>query len=172
MTTTKTSIKNLNKIILIKSILTRFILFGLGWIVLLEGEKPEDIWFVVGLLAVTTTISIYSMPPGRWILRPKGFLRFSTFFFITALRGGWDVARRAYSKTVPTNPEFITIPNNPDPLKNLILSWVISLLPGTASCEIGTSSIIIHVLDKNIPVEEEIQQLQTLIDNMFRIAKK
>jgi multicomponent Na+:H+ antiporter subunit E len=100
-------------------------------------------------------------------LRPLGVARFFPYFLITALRGGWDVARRVFFRTVPIDPDFITIEHDRDPRKTLILAWVISLLPGTASCVITEESIVVHVLDKKLPVTEEILELQNRINEMF-----
>ncbi|MFO8002201.1 MAG: hypothetical protein R6U46_13225, partial [Marinilabilia sp.] len=51
--------------------------------------------------------------------------------------------------------------------KTLILVWIISLLPGTASTAITGETIIVHVLDKNLPVVREIQELKSRINEMF-----
>lgn len=163
----KTDIKQLKKSVLIKSFVGRFLLFAAGWIVLLGGQKPSEIWLVALFLTATTVISIYSIPPGKWVLRPIGVIRFFFYFVTTAIRGGWDVAKRVFLKRVPTNPEFITVNHYRDPLKTLLLAWVISLQPGTTSCMIKKKKIVIHVLDKKIPVAKEIITLQRRIDGMF-----
>lgn len=163
----KTEIKQLERGVLFKSFVGRFLFFTAGWIVLLGGQKPSEIWLVALFLTATTVISIYSIPPGKWILRPLGVIRFFFYFINTAVRGGWDVAKRVFLKRVTTDPEFITVNHYRDPLKTLILAWVISLQPGTTSCMIKKKKIVIHVLDKNIPVAEEIPILQRRIDEMF-----
>ncbi len=163
----KTGIKNLKSSILIQSFLLRFALLAVGWMVLSGGVDFSDIWFVMLCITATTVISIYTVPPGQWVLRPLGVIRFFPYFLITALRGGWDVARRVFFRTVPVDPGFITIEHGPDPRKTLILAWVISLLPGTASCLISERTIVVHVLDKKLPVTEEILELQNRIDEIF-----
>jgi len=163
----KNNIKNLKRGILIQSFLLRFAIFGAGWMVLVGGSEISDSWFVILFVAVTTVISIYTIPPGQWLLRPLGVVRFVLFFLITALRGGWDVARRVFFRTVPIDPDFITIGHDGDPKKTMVLAWVISLLPGTASTIITGKTIVVHVLDKNLPVTEEIRELQNRIDEMF-----
>jgi multicomponent Na+:H+ antiporter subunit E len=163
----KTGIKNLKRSILLKSFLLRFAIFAAGWLILVGGHQISDIAFVILFLAVTTIISMYTVPPGQWVLRPLGVIRFVPYFLITALRGGWDVARRVFFRTVPIDPDFITIEHDRDPRKTLILAWIISLLPGTASTLISEESIVVHVLDKKLPVAEEIQELQNRINEMF-----
>ena len=163
----KTGIKHLKKSTLLKSFLLRFALFAAGWLVLSGDQHLSDIWFVMLCLVATTIISIYSVPPGQWNLRLLGVARFFPYFLITALRGGWDVSRRVFFRTVPVDPDFVTIKHDRDQRKTLILAWVISLLPGTASCVITEENIVVHVLDKKLPVTEEIMELQNRINEMF-----
>ncbi len=163
----KTGIKHLKRSTLLKTFLLRFAIFAAGWLVLAGGYQITDIWFVILFLVATTVISIYTVPPGQWVISPLGVVRFAPYFLITALRGGWDVARRVFFRTVPIDPDFITIEHDPDPRKTLVLVWIISLLPGTASCGITEESIVVHVLDKKLPVTEEILELQKRINEMF-----
>ncbi|MFP4289868.1 MAG: Na+/H+ antiporter subunit E, partial [Bacteroidales bacterium] len=161
------AVKNLKSSILIKSFLLRFVIFAGGWLVLLGGQKISDIGFVLLFLVATTAISIYTVPPGQWTVSALGIVRFFPYFILTAVRGGWDVARRVFLRNVPIDPDFITIEHDPDPRKTLILAWIISLLPGTASTIIKERTIIIHVLDKNLPVAQEIQELKNRIDKIL-----
>lgn len=160
------NIQNLKKSLLVKSFAIRFVLSSLAWLILVGGQLG-DLWFVILCLAITTTISLYCIPPGQWVFRPMGVVRFIPYFLLTALHGGWDVARRVFFRTVPIDPGFITVEHDTDPRKTLILTWVISLLPGTASCVIKDETIIVHVLDKTLPVHEEIKELQKRIHLMF-----
>lgn len=152
---------------LIKSFLLRFAIFTAGWFVLLGGLKVSDIGFVILFITVTTVISMYSVPPGQWVISPLGVIKFFPYFLLTALRGGWDVARRVFFRNIPIDPDFITIEHDPDPRKTLILTWIISLLPGTASTVIAEKTITVHVLDKKLPVTEEILDLQNRINQIF-----
>ncbi len=163
----KTGIKHLKISTLITSFLLRFVIFAAGWFVLVGGQQISDIWFVILFLIATTVISMYTVPPGQWVISPLGVVRFFPFFLLTALRGGWDVARRVFFRTVPIDPDFITIEHDPDPRKTLILAWIISLLPGTASTLITEESIVVHVLDKKLPAAQEIQELQNRINIIF-----
>lgn len=163
----KTGIKNLKNSILIKSFLLRFAIFAAGWLVLVGGQQLSDFGFVVLFLTATTVISMYTVPPGQWVISPLGVVRFFPYFLLTALRGGWDVARRVFFRTIPIDPDFITIEHDRNPQKTLVLAWVISLLPGTASTVITEESILVHVLDKKLPVTEEILELQNRINEMF-----
>lgn len=163
----QTNIKDQKITTLISSFLLRFAIFTPGWFVLAGGVNLGDIWFVVLCITTTTVISIYTIPPRQWLIRPLAVARFFPYFVIAAIRGGWDVARRVFFRNVPTAPDFITINHTKDPRKTLILVWVISLLPGTASSLITEDNIVVHVLDKNLPVKEEIMELKSRINDMF-----
>jgi multicomponent Na+:H+ antiporter subunit E len=165
----ETGNKNLKTSIFIKGFLLRFVLFTGGWLILVGGQ-PGDIWFVILGITTTTFISLYAVPPGIWLFRPLGIIRFFPYFLLTAIRGGWDVARRVFFRTIPIDPDFITIPHDKDERKTLLLAWIISLLPGTASCVIREETIVVHVLDKKLPVTEEILELQKRINEMFAVA--
>ena len=163
----KQEIKKLKYSTLITTFILRFVVLAAGWMALVGGQQYGDRWFVIVFLVATTLISIYTVPPGQWKLRPLGVVQFFPYFIIMALSGGWDVARRVFYRTIPIDPDFITIEHDGDSRKTLILAWVISLLPGTASSVITENTIVVHVLDKNLPVTEEIQELQNRVNKMF-----
>ena len=144
----------------------RLALFALGWLVLVSGQL-SDLWFVALSLILTVLISLWCVPPRQWLLRPRGVIAFFPYFLLTALRGGWDVARRVFLPSVPVEPDFLTFQIYPDPRKSLLLAWVISLLPGTASCLIEGDRIVVHVLDKKLPVKKEIDELRERLERLF-----
>lgn len=163
----QTNLKKLKWPALLFSFLRRFLVFAAGWLVLFGGLEMSDLWFVILVVAASSAISMYTVPPGQWGLRPLEVVRFFPFFMLTALRGGWDVARRVFYRTVPIDPGFISIENHWDTRRTLVLVWIISLLPGTASTVITEDTIIVHVLDQKLPVAEEIQELKIRINKMF-----
>lgn len=148
--------------ILIKTFWVRLVLLSVGWFILVGGQL-SDLWFVALIIILTTIISLYCIPEGVWNLKPFAVLAFIPFFIKNSIRGGWDVARRTFYRSIPLSPDFITVNLSKDKAKDLILIWTISLLPGTASCEIQGETLIVHVLDKNLPVAEEIEILQKQI---------
>lgn len=149
-----------------RAFLTRLLLFFGGWIILVGGQL-SDLWFVALVLLSTTAISLYCIPPAQWNLRPVAVAAFVPYFLLTAIRGGWDVARRAFYPTVPIDPDFLTVTVDDDHRRTLLLTWIISLLPGTAGCEIHDDrTLTVHVLDKRLPVAAEIKELQRRIARM------
>jgi multicomponent Na+:H+ antiporter subunit E len=161
-----TLVQNTKSVFSPGAFLLRLLLFSGGWFILVSG-RASDLWFVILVLLLTTLISLYCVPPGHWKFRPLGILAFIPYFFITAMRGGWDVAKRAYQpEAVSVDPGFIEVPIQEDIRQTLLLAWIISLLPGTASCEIKDRTLLVHVLDKKLPVEAEIADLQKRIARM------
>ncbi len=160
-------IKNIKTSMLVKTFLLRFAIFAAGWLILAGGQPLSDLGFVILFVALTALISLVSVPPGQWRLHPLALLRFFPFFIYAAIRGGWDVARRVFFRTIPIDPAFITITHDRHPQKTLILAWFISLLPGTASTIITEDAIVVHVLDKKMPVAQEIEELKQRIDGLI-----
>lgn len=162
-----TKMKKLKRRTLLTSFIRRFLLFAAAWLVLFGGLQMSDLWFVLLFVAASTAISMYTVLPGQWGLRPLQVVLFFPYFIVTAIRGGWDVARRVFQRRVPIDPGFVHIDHDRDQRKTLMLVLIISLLPGTASSVITDDTIIVHVLDQKLPVVQEIEELKIRIDKMF-----
>lgn len=131
--------------------------FGV-WMVLTQG-RLSDLAFVVPLLAATAAISLWSVPPRQWRIHPLGALRFAPWFLWNALRGGADVARRVFPARMPIEPAFVTVPVVASANQRLLIALTVSLLPGTATCRISGDRLLVHCLDRSLPVEAEIEDL-------------
>lgn len=138
----------------------RLSLFFAGWLVLTQG-KLSDLGFVALLLAATTAISLWSVPPTPrgWRLHPIHLARFFPYFLWCALRGGFDVARRVFPANMPIDPAFVRVTVSASPRQKFLLALTVSLLPGTASCEIVDETLIVHCLDRGMPIDAEIHDL-------------
>ncbi len=143
----------------------RLTLFLIGWIILTQGQLT-DLAFVGILLVTTTAMSLWTVPPGAWRIHPLQALRFAPWFLWTALRGGADVARRVFRARMPIHPGFVTVNIEASPKQKLLLALVVSLLPGTASCEISDNKLIVHALDLGLPVEADVLDLCTRIQRV------
>lgn len=159
--------KKLKRRTLLTSFIRRFLIFAAAWLVLFGGLQMDDLWFVLHFVAAATAISMYTVLPGQWGLRPLQVVLFFPYFIVTAVRGGWDVARRVFLPKLPIDPGFINIQHDHDQRKTLMLVLIINLLPGTASSVITDDTIIVHVLDQKLPVVREIEELKVRIDKMF-----
>ncbi len=138
----------------------RFAMFFAGWLVLTQG-KLSDLVFVALLLAATTAISLWSVPPTAklWRVHPVHLVAFFPYFLWCALRGGFDVARRVFPVKMPIDPTFVHVPVSASRRQKYLLALVVSLLPGTASCEIVGDTLVVHCLDRSLPVADEIKDI-------------
>lgn len=99
-------------------------------------------------------------PPTPWRMTLGGAAGFVPYFCLQSLRGGIDVARRAFSPGRPLDPGLLTYPLSlpPGPARIFLLN-VISLLPGTLSAELMDRQLVVHVLDRKLdPKLERLEQ--------------
>lgn len=147
--------------------LRRGLLFALLWWALTEGDLYG--WpFGLAMVALATYASLILLPPPRWRLRWQALPAFVLFFLHHAVLGGVDVARRAFDPRLPINPAFLRRPLGLKPLAaRLIMTWTVSLLPGTVSVELGDDELELHVLDTHMPTERVLAALEERIGALF-----
>jgi multicomponent Na+:H+ antiporter subunit E len=134
----------------------RFILFAGLWLVL-TGAAPGDL--AVGILAAAAAAiaSLAVMPPGRRRVRATAVLALAPGFLLGSLRGGIDVARRAFHPAMPLNPGWIAWPSRlPPGLARVSLGSELSLMPGTLAAGGDDRVLYVHCLDRDQPVDEAI----------------
>jgi multicomponent Na+:H+ antiporter subunit E len=154
---------------LFKETLIRIALFSFLWAIL-NGLDWEGWLFGVPVILIATYISLAIVPKMVWKFSPMSVIRFSIYFFWHALKGGIDVIARAFHPHLPINPGFIHYefrlpPGSP----RVFLTFVTSLLPGTLSSAMKEDELIIHVLDLNQPVPEQIFNLENQVASIFGI---
>lgn len=122
------------------------VVFSLLWLVLAGGE---GLAFGALLVIVATCISLYIVPaPPAFQLR---YLPQFVYFFLTEMAiGGWDVARRALSPSLPIKPAWVvySMQDNSERVK-LTLSALVGLMPGTLATQYQNKQLYLHVLDSN-----------------------
>ncbi len=153
-----------------RTALVRALGFGLLWWVLVEGDLRE--WPLALLVIAAATICSVLLLPGaglRW--RLTGALRFVPYFFKESLLGGTDVARRALTPRLPLSPGFIEYPLRLETeAARVLFVWVVSLLPGTASAQLGQDTLKVHVLDTSLPLREKLAELEEHLARLFHEA--
>lgn len=143
--------------------------FAALWWALTGGAAGS---WVVGapVVAAATAASrgLWPRDTGWW--SPWGAVRFAAFFLRESVRGGVDVARRAFDPAMPLQPALLTLRSRlpPGPAQILLVD-VMSLLPGTLSVDLDGQTVLLHVLDERAPIEAELRQLETRIAAMFRV---
>jgi multicomponent Na+:H+ antiporter subunit E len=122
------------------------------WIVL-AGIAPADLAFgVLAALAAAWT-SVRLLPPSTARVRPVALARYAARFAWQSVRGGWDVARRAFHPRLPLAPGFVALVPRLErgPARHFFAS-ISSLLPGTVPVADEGERLRYHCLDTRAPV--------------------
>lgn len=143
--------------------------FGALWWALTGGSVGS--WLVglpVVVLATLASQVLWTHRTGRW--SPVALGRFAIFFLRESLRGGLDVARRAFAPSLPLRPGLVELRSRmpPGPVEVFLVN-VLSLLPGTLSVDLRGSVLTLHVLDEQMPVEAETRALEAHVAAIFRL---
>ncbi len=142
---------------------------GALWAALSGGAV--DTWLVGVPVVVAATATSLRLRPHltTWWSLP-GLLRFLALFLRESVRGGIDVARRAFHPDLPLRPGLVRfetrLPTGP---AEVALINAVSLLPGTLGADLRGRELTLHVLDASAPVEAETRALEAAIAAVFRI---
>jgi multicomponent Na+:H+ antiporter subunit E len=138
-----------------RAILVRGIGYFVLWMVM-AGGASADIAPGIAAAVLATWISLVLLPPdpGLANIRLLAVLRLALRFIWTSVVAGLDIARRAFSPSLPLKPGYRNYPVGlpPGTSRNLFTS-VTSLMPGTLPA--GTDEagrLIYHCLDVEQPV--------------------
>ena len=127
------------------TIVSRALLFAIMWWALTDGTAGSW-WIGVPAVAGATVVSVAMLPPLGLVWREV--IGFVPFFLWHSLKGGADVARRAFHPRMPIAPELIEYPLRlPPGLSQVTMINITSLLPGTLGTEIEGQVLKVHVLD-------------------------
>jgi multicomponent Na+:H+ antiporter subunit E len=150
------------------TVVSRALLFSLLWWALTDGTAGSW-WIGAPAVAGAVIISVTLVPPLGLVWREA--MGFVPFFLWHSLKGGVDVAWRAFHPRLPITPELIEYPLRlPPGLPRIILVNTVSLLPGTLSAELGGQVLKVHVLDSLGDFLAELEALEQRVGCMFRSA--
>ncbi len=139
------------------------------WWVLDEG-RTDGWWFgglvIAGALAARP---LFPLADNNWRWSPSGLLRFIPYFLKLSARGGWDVARRAFSRRAALDPSlFIFTTRLENPTARIFLAHVISLLPGTLTADLRGDTLQIHALfGSPDELRTETERLEARVGDLF-----
>ena len=138
------------------------------WLVLVDGELRSPVLAFVVVVAAAATATRLGTAIG-WTLRPLGALRFVPFFVRASLLGGIDVIIRAVAPSRPLAPDFLTYRLRLDPqsVAATFFVYLVSLLPGTLSAEVGPDGMVVHVVDGARSNREDLQRLERRVAEVF-----
>lgn len=141
--------------------------FALLWLVVTENE-PGAWPFGLVAAAAATAASWALMPPGRLRWHGRAVLRFVPVFLWHSLRGGLDVAWRAFHPRLPIAPTLVAHRLRlPDGLPKVLLTGTVSLLPGTLAAGSEGDRVRIHSLDRSPRLSELIDADERRVAGLF-----
>ncbi|MGV8900338.1 MAG: Na+/H+ antiporter subunit E [Burkholderiaceae bacterium] len=155
---------------MLRALMMRAVLFALLWWVLTGGA--HDAWGVgAATIALAVAVSLRLRAPGPFrfsILRVPGFL---AFFLLESIKGGVQVAGMALRPRLDLQPTTMEIHLRlPDESARMFLAATLSLLPGTLSFGLNGNRLLLHVLDRRMPIEQEVRNTEVQVARLFRIA--
>ena len=144
-----------------RAILVRGIAYFVVWMIMAGGQLADVApGLVVAALATWVSLVLLPLDPGFAKIRPLAVLRLALRFVWGSIVAGLDIARRAFSPSLPLKPGYVTYPVAlpPGTSRNLFTS-VTSLMPGTLPSGTGESDgVIYHCLDVDQPVTRDLGQ--------------
>lgn len=137
-------------------LLERFGLFLGLWLVL-TGASPPGVLPGVMAAAAATLVSRRLAPPEEHRLRLLRLLPILPRFALRSVAGGIDVARRALDPRMPLNPGWIVYPAKlPPGTPRVVLGGELSLIPGTLAAGEEGGRLLVHCLDVDQPVLQQV----------------
>lgn len=137
--------------------LTRALLYFGIWIVIDQSAKPANLAFGVLATAAATWASLKLLPPAAGGVRIGALALLLPRFLWQSLVAGIDVARRAFSPSLPLAPGFAQYPTGlPRGAARNAFAAISSLLPGSVPTGETDTHIEYHALDVSQPVVEQL----------------
>lgn len=143
----------------------RLLIAALIWVALTQGAS-SSIPIGVVVVAAAAFASALLLPRLPW--SPRGLVPFAGYFLINSLRGGFDVARRAFHPRLPLAPDVIEYAFRiKGELPRVALANMISLLPGTLGADLDDTRLYVHALDADRDIQSEIEDAERRVAGLF-----
>jgi multicomponent Na+:H+ antiporter subunit E len=126
------------------------------------------------LLAAVAALAAGRLLPahGDVTLRPLRLLRFTPFFAVQSVRGGIDVALRAFRPGPPLEPAFVEYEMRVSSVVvQVFFANTVSLMPGTLSARLEDGVLTIHTLSDADSVAQRLERLELRIAHVFGEAR-
>ena len=135
----------------------RALLFFALWLVIDQSVKPANLLFGIVAAAAATWTSLWLLPPDTGRVRLGTLLLLLPRFLWRSVVAGVDVARRAFSPSLPLNTGFVDYPVGlPRGSARNAFELISSLLPGSVPTDETEAAIEYHCLDVQQPVVEQL----------------
>lgn len=144
--------------LLITALVHRSALFGCVWLVLTDAAADAAAFGIV-VVGLATWLSLHLLP-AKSPLVLWSFARHVPRFFVGSVKGGVDVAWRAFSADMRLNPGWRQVSSNLPDGGRVALGGELSLMPGTLCAGTVDGKLLVHLLDteagfdSGIPREE------------------
>lgn len=146
----------------------RLFLFCIIWLVLTEGSVSDPVIALLGICAATAA-SVLLWPRPALRVRWRGFPGFISYFLVASVRGGFDIARRAFSPAMPVQPAFLSYESSlSGEAGRVLFVWTISLMPGTASVKLERGrELTVHVVDRKRYNAADLRRLEERVAGLI-----
>lgn len=137
---------------------------------LLAPHAPGWGLAVVGIVALALAVTLHLALGGAKGPAPSLFrlVQFAPWFLLQSARGGVDVARRAFTPSLPLAPAFTRYPLRlPEGPARVLFVNTISLLPGTFSARVEGDELRVHLLADDGDATHRLADLESRIGRLF-----
>ncbi|NMT62077.1 Na+/H+ antiporter subunit E [Marinobacter orientalis] len=156
---------------LLRAFCVRAAAFFLVWWVLTEGDSSGlGAGAVIVLIVAWFSCTLY--PPSSHALRPVGMLVFTGYFILRSVIAGLDVVRRLLSPSLPLNPGYLRVKTSlPEGGPRWLLANTLSLMPGTLSVRLQGTSLELHCLDLDLPIDQDVRAAERKVAGVFGLGE-
>jgi len=148
---------------------SRLLLFTFFWWVLVEGDLRHA-WLGGVFVVIAVALSYAFWPVGSWRWKLTQLPRFLPFFIRESFLGGLDIARRAFSPSLPLQSRLLSYRMRlPGGAPRAFLAWVIGLVPGTASVHLHEESLQIHIIGDPSEAEVRLREVEARVARLFGV---
>lgn len=144
-----------------RAILVRGVAYFVVWMIMAGGQLADVApGLVVAALATWVSLVLLPLDPGFAEVRPLALLRLALRFVWGSIVAGLDIAKRAFSPSLPLKLGYLNYPVGlPPGTSRSLFTSVTSLMPGTLPTGTDESGrLIYHCLDVEQPVMQELGQ--------------
>ena len=147
--------------------LSQLLLLALVWWIISEGAY--DAWLIgVPAIALTSVVLARTASSAGFGVRFAALPGFVAYFALQSVRGGADVARRAFTPGLDMRPAILELKwHLPAGTPRTLAAVIMNLLPGTLAVSDDGLSVSVHVIDADAPVAEEIARLERRVSELF-----
>ncbi|WP_374344205.1 Na+/H+ antiporter subunit E [Azonexus sp.] len=141
--------------------------FALLWWILGEG-RADSWWLGAPAIAAALWLSLRLSPPAATRFSPAALPAFIIYFLRNSLLGGVQVARLALAGRGALRPGLLELRLGlQSSLARHLMTGLLGLMPGTLSVRLDGDSLLVHVLDRRLPVAAEAEKLAGLLARLF-----